>query len=116
MTATDRPTVPSEAELDALRELAIAVLADRLYILGSKQWANPELVARWNSEATPGTILQIARELKALRAERDALHGALRKHAISDGICYQCGTVWEYLAECEQHAPGCLAAPREEEK
>ena len=47
--------------ISRLRALAIAVLADRLYILGSDQWADPELVARWNAEATPATILQLTR-------------------------------------------------------
>lgn len=58
----------TDDELIALRELSIAVLADRLYILGSDQWANPELVARWNAEITPTTILQLTRELAAARA------------------------------------------------
>ncbi len=55
-------------ELIALRELSIAVLADQLYILGSDQWANPELVARWSAEITPTTILQLTRELAAAQA------------------------------------------------
>lgn len=50
-------------EIVALRELSIAVLADRLYILGSDQWADPELVARWNADITPTTILELTREL-----------------------------------------------------
>lgn len=54
--------------MGVLRQLAIAVLADRLYILGSDQWAAPELVARWNAEITPTTILELTRELAAARA------------------------------------------------
>jgi hypothetical protein len=80
-------------ELIALRELSIAVLADRLYILGSDQWANPELVARWNAEITPTTILQLTRELAAARAlspvVRDALdmaHSALTYFQVT-AIC-----------------------------
>ena len=55
--------------MGVLRQLAIAVLADRLYILGSDQWADPELVARWNAEITPTTILELTRELAAARAD-----------------------------------------------
>ena len=59
------------AELDALnddlRRLSVAVLSDRLYILGSDQWADPELVYRWHAEVTPGTVLQLLNAITALR-------------------------------------------------
>lgn len=51
----------TDDEIAELRKLAIAVLADRLYVLGSDAWANPELVDRWNATVTPTLILQLTR-------------------------------------------------------
>jgi hypothetical protein len=63
-------------ELDSLvarlRHLSIAVMADRLYILGSDQFADYELVARWSAEVTPGTILQLLNTIAALRSNLEA--------------------------------------------
>ncbi len=79
--------------MGVLRQLAIAVLADRLYILGSDQWAAPELVARWNAEITPTTILELTRELAAARAANQEcdllLSRVLHELAGASSLCWE---------------------------
>ena len=64
---------PTMAEVDRMRheikrthEDAAAII---FYILGSNQWANAELVARWNAEVTPTLILNITDELALAKAK-----------------------------------------------
>jgi hypothetical protein len=74
----------SDKELDALvarlRPLSIAVMADRLYILGSDQFADYELVARWSAEVTPGTVLQLLNAITALRQSEAAFIANVDEH------------------------------------
>lgn len=115
MTDAARPTVPSDETSAARCGWCSCPLPG--HALGCPNGPKPSTQVRGHGSLRRSCeICERDDEIAALRAERDALREALRKHAISDGICYQCGTVWEYLAESEQHSPGCLAAPKEEEK
>ena len=70
----------SDEEIAAIRELAIAVLADRLYCINNDAWANRDLVDRWNATITPTLILQLTRG----PAERTRCAAIARAHGAED--------------------------------
>lgn len=70
-----------------------------------------------------GELFGLTEQVEQLQAENAALRDELRKHCIQHpttkpfgwaGRCAECNTTWT-RPDPEQHAPGCLAAPRSDE-